>query len=693
MQVVQTDQMYRRNTAPGKQTRPPLPTRANPPEQINHQQQHQPSSFIDDFPDDAYDDIESVKEEMALHLMKMNQTLPQTSPPQPSPPQPAPPQPLPPSPLPPQPPASQEPVPPPLPPPNTARKNIPPNINNPIELSGNVSLYEKRRNSAADSSMRKKNPLLLKRAPINEASQPNPSAIPGTPDKKSSSTPLTLQQLVDKHQNEFPLQVKVFQKGQVKNKTSINKGDTFNIHFITSTKMAQLTSANKEQYYVPFNSALEFGVVYDPVKRADEAKQGYLFNTVKELMNAPGLPSVVYAQKSYDSSSYEGSIQAGEILIVKQIQKALMRGKYLSCAVVGSNQKKKLLENCEGSFSTTPSDVKMPLSYLLNEVPLPVSCMLYYSGLNSQAISGQLPHDVVTVNSLEDRRSLVVSKLHSNQLFELFLDNDCLFEIVPMSPGEVETLKKTSFEYYRSFHPESIDSTSLLMSSNSLHLQKQVAIMSPVHYNEGTLEEIYIKLPPMLKSSMVISPTPSDKSNEDMYQYPDEAVANYQAQLQESAGNAGNDIYDVPRKQSQQLHGGTHAATDMNVEALQSVVKCLIQTIEQMKQEIMILQQQVDPSKLPKPTNTPESNRMFLYTLSISQVQHLLKEMNLSEYAQAFSQKSIDGAVMSRMDEAMLDELGISSRLHKKRIIGVVEGRASIRSHFEKDPYVKCFKK
>lgn len=70
----------------------------------------------------------------------------------------------------------------------------------------------------------------------------------------------------------------------------------------------------------------------------------------------------------------------------------------------------------------------------------------------------------------------------------------------------------------------------------------------------------------------------------------------------------------------------------------------------------------------------------------------MLKEMRLQEYAQNFSKHGINGSVLCKLDEASLHSLGVLSKLHKLRIMNVIEGRASARVYFDKDPYVKCYK-
>ena len=72
-----------------------------------------------------------------------------------------------------------------------------------------------------------------------------------------------------------------------------------------------------------------------------------------------------------------------------------------------------------------------------------------------------------------------------------------------------------------------------------------------------------------------------------------------------------------------------------------------------------------------------DSNIEYLKTLTSNDIVHLLEAMNLGRYADSFRAEHIDGVLMSQLDEAMLTELNVTSRLHRLRILNVVKGTES----------------
>ena len=72
-----------------------------------------------------------------------------------------------------------------------------------------------------------------------------------------------------------------------------------------------------------------------------------------------------------------------------------------------------------------------------------------------------------------------------------------------------------------------------------------------------------------------------------------------------------------------------------------------------------------------------DSNIEYLKTLTSNDIVHLLEAMNLGKYAESFRAEHIDGVLMSQLDEPMLTELNVTSRLHRLRILNVVRGAES----------------
>lgn len=61
------------------------------------------------------------------------------------------------------------------------------------------------------------------------------------------------------------------------------------------------------------------------------------------------------------------------------------------------------------------------------------------------------------------------------------------------------------------------------------------------------------------------------------------------------------------------------------------------------------------------------------------QIQALLHNMNLSQYKQAFAEEQVNGDILSGLtDEDLQNELGIAKRLHRLRILRIINGQDSV---------------
>lgn len=76
-------------------------------------------------------------------------------------------------------------------------------------------------------------------------------------------------------------------------------------------------------------------------------------------------------------------------------------------------------------------------------------------------------------------------------------------------------------------------------------------------------------------------------------------------------------------------------------------------------------------------------------SLAILQVLCLLDTMKLSQYRELFLEESIDGEILAECDESLLEqELHITNKLHRSRLMKVITGRHSARNiQYGVDPY------
>ena len=65
------------------------------------------------------------------------------------------------------------------------------------------------------------------------------------------------------------------------------------------------------------------------------------------------------------------------------------------------------------------------------------------------------------------------------------------------------------------------------------------------------------------------------------------------------------------------------------------------------------------------------------FLLSI-QVLNLLDALHLSQYKNEFENEAVDGLLFIDLDKNMLEELNVTSKLHQRKIMQVIEGVKSI---------------
>ena len=104
----------------------------------------------------------------------------------------------------------------------------------------------------------------------------------------------------------------------------ISSGDVFNLHFIKKENVISIQDAGGTHFTVPLNTAIQFGLVYDPVGDTKQAKKGYSFETAGELADYHTPPKIIRVTRKFDSGDSKSSIEKNEILIIKSVGQATM---------------------------------------------------------------------------------------------------------------------------------------------------------------------------------------------------------------------------------------------------------------------------------------------------------------------------------------------------------------------------------
>lgn len=146
----------------------------------------------------------------------------------------------------------------------------------------------------------------------------------------------TLSELAKNYSKYFPFRVRV-EKGFYTPRVEIASDEMYNIHFLKRTKVAAITDSLQDEYIIPFNSAVQFGLVYN------NSKKQKTFETAGDVMSAEPLPKVITATQSYRSHDEKFSVDENEILVVREVHKPKIMASSRMTLKVGCNWKHNVL--------------------------------------------------------------------------------------------------------------------------------------------------------------------------------------------------------------------------------------------------------------------------------------------------------------------------------------------------------------
>ena len=239
---------------------------------------------------------------------------------------------------------------------------------------------------------------------------------------------MLLPEFVKKYSESFPLHIKVL-KGYCgpSSRLTISTSDTYNIHFIKHTKVVAIKDAHDTPYSIPLNSAIEFGMVYDPNNNHSEAVNGLTFTKLSEIIAFPTPPKVFCALKAFRGEDEKSTLYDNEILVVKQVLKSRFKSKRALKVYSLLTQSEKLLpEDCTGQFTTQPYMVRMHLPEMIEHVinPFPHQAIIFFGAevyqnpemeVQVQDLASSVLSKVITMCHCMTETSLIASSLITNK--------------------------------------------------------------------------------------------------------------------------------------------------------------------------------------------------------------------------------------------------------------------------------------
>ena len=301
-------------------------------------------------------------------------------------------------------------------------------------------------------SFEKSHPLLTQCA----EQQPHPvTSYTSAEDKLSTkgkanlSEGMSLKKLMSRHSKSFPLRIHVLEgfSGHTSELT-ISTADEYNIHFTKHQTVVTVRASSGELYSIPINSAVQFGLLYNP------EKQPCIFENVADIIALRTLPKVVCATVAYMGNAETASVAENEVLCIKRVHNPMFHGrKSLEVYSLLTGGKKQLPLECLGKFSTDPSLIQMRLLDMLDHISnlFPSQAMMFTGEEFSRSVQ-ELPNSLlsnrITLTESKTETSLVASTVdtgipleQAENLIDIPLD-DCLAN-VKVAIVQLDDVKET----------------------------------------------------------------------------------------------------------------------------------------------------------------------------------------------------------------------------------------------------------
>ena len=248
-------------------------------------------------------------------------------------------------------------------------------------------------------------PSLVKAKPVSRTSSDKPA---------SPSNSMNLRTLVENHQNYFPLRVEVTAGyfGET-DRDTFSEGDMLNVHFAKQVTVAVVDYGGGKVMRIPLNSTLQFSPLYDPQSNFKEAKKGFEFKTIKEVITASAskMPLMVHAKRSHKNMTPTHSVEKGDLLKIVEIKHGKFGGQSLICQLLNGKQgTKRLSESCHGEFSTDPESLKLYLAEFTTYFSLPQIAVPFINYVEHRDLP-LAESDIVTIVRVETEKTVLATPL------------------------------------------------------------------------------------------------------------------------------------------------------------------------------------------------------------------------------------------------------------------------------------------
>ena len=191
--------------------------------------------------------------------------------------------------------------------------------------------------------------------------------------------PIPFNKLVEENAVDLPLQVDVKESiyGMMGG-DSLFENEKLDVHFMKYTDVVKISKSGVSNW-LPLSSAYQCNVFTCKDGRFVAKK---VCSDMENLLTTFGsmLPLVVYVTVGCKKSFTSSSIQAGELLIVKSIERTKKnKVKSMNCWSISMHKKKRLDSSCMAHFSINPEQTKVYIHDVIEHYDLPIYAIFYFS--------------------------------------------------------------------------------------------------------------------------------------------------------------------------------------------------------------------------------------------------------------------------------------------------------------------------
>ena len=132
-----------------------------------------------------------------------------------------------------------------------------------------------------------------------------------------------IEDIVNRYHDQLPLKV-VVSRGVygMEEKYSLATSDQCVLHFLKRRELVQIQDPVKNSIFsVPVNTAIKFGVIYDPHNNMNEALMGYNFKYVSDVLSQAKLPKMGLGRLKDPNII---GVESAELLVIKEVSDVLL---------------------------------------------------------------------------------------------------------------------------------------------------------------------------------------------------------------------------------------------------------------------------------------------------------------------------------------------------------------------------------